>query len=127
MTVPSLAKPNTIKIAPAIKVAICKPAMPCCAVMIDSTAMNAPVGPDICTRVPPKIAVKRPATMAVYRPCSGRAPDAMAKAMPSGKATTPTTIPASKLLRICPRDHRPAALASSSAITAAALYGTKAS
>ena len=32
--------------------------------------------------------------MAVYKPCSGRAPDAIAKAIERGKATTPTTIPA---------------------------------
>lgn len=74
--------------------------MPCCAVMIESTAMNAPVGPEICTRVPPKSEVNSAATMAVYSPCSGRAPDAMANAMASGRATMPTTNPANTLFRI---------------------------
>ena len=50
---------------PAITVAACNPAMPYCAVMPASTAMNAPVGPEICTRVPPAIEVTRPATIAV--------------------------------------------------------------
>lgn len=84
--------------------------------MMESTATKAPVGPDICVRVPPNIDVNNAATMAVYSPCSGRAPEAMAKAMANGRATMPTTTPASTLLRICERDHKPSALACSSAI-----------
>ncbi len=56
--------------------------------------MKAPVGPAIWARVPPQADTSAPATMAVYRPCSGRAPEAMAKAMASGSATTPTITPA---------------------------------
>ena len=100
ITAPRRAKPNTSRITPAISVAICKPAMPCCAVMIASTAMKAPVGPEICTRVPPNMEVSSAATIAVYIPCSGRAPDAMANAMASGSTTIPITKPASTLLRI---------------------------
>ena len=35
--------------------------------------------------------------MAVYRPCAGVAPEAMAKAIASGMATMPTTTPATTL------------------------------
>ena len=56
--------------------------------------MKAPVGPAICTRLPPRNETSRPPTMAVYRPCSGRAPDAIAKAIDKGSATTPTMTPA---------------------------------
>ncbi len=45
MTTPSFAKPKAMRIIPAMSVAICRPAMPCCAVMMDRTAMKAPVGP----------------------------------------------------------------------------------
>ncbi len=116
MTAPNRAKPKATRITPAISVAICRPAIPCCAVMMDSTAMNAPVGPEICTRVPPKSEVRTPATIEVYKPCSGRAPLAIAKAMAKGRATTPTMMPATTLLRMCARVHKPAALACSTAI-----------
>lgn len=56
--------------------------------------MNAPVGPPICTLLPPKIEMTRPATMAVMMPFSGVTPDAMPKAIASGKATMPTIMPA---------------------------------
>ena len=65
ITAPNRAAPKATKMIPAMKVAICKPAMPCCAVIIESTAINAPVGPAICNRVPPKSDVKRQATIAV--------------------------------------------------------------
>jgi hypothetical protein len=55
---------------------------------------KAPVGPPICTRLPPSAEMMKPATMAVNRPCSGRTPEAMPKAMLSGRATMPTTRPA---------------------------------
>ena len=51
-------------------------------------------GPEICTALPPSSAMRKPATMAVYRPCSGPTPDAMASAMDSGSATMATTTPA---------------------------------
>ena len=56
--------------------------------------MNVPVGPPICTLLPPKIEMTRPATMAVMMPFSGVTPDAMPKAIASGKATMPTIMPA---------------------------------
>ena len=81
-----------------------------------STAMNAPVGPEICTRVPPSSEVASPATMAVYRPCAGVAPEAMANAIASGIATMPTTMPATTLLARLALEKRPARWASSRAI-----------
>ena len=55
--------------------------------------MKAPVGPPICTREPPKSEVSRPATMAVQMPAVREQPLAMAKAMASGRARTPTVMP----------------------------------
>ena len=56
--------------------------------------MNAPVGPPICTLLPPKSEMARPATMAVMMPFSGDTPLAMPNAMASGRATMPTMTPA---------------------------------
>ncbi len=106
----------TSNIAPAINVAACRPAMPYCAVMPASTAMKAPVGPETCTRVPPRTEVARPATMAVYSPCSGFAPEAIAKAIASGSATMPTTTPATTFRQISSRRNSPALRASRNAI-----------
>jgi hypothetical protein len=64
-TLPSRASPMTSSMQPAMSVANCSPAMPYCAVTPARTAMNAPVGPEICTRVPPSSEVARPATIAV--------------------------------------------------------------
>ena len=118
MTAPKRASPIANSITPAIRVAICKPTTPYLAVMPERITMNAPVGPEICNRLPPNAEVKNPATMAVYSPCSGLAPEAMANAMASGKATTPTTRPAAMLLDQCPRRNNPALAASRRAIMA---------
>ena len=56
--------------------------------------MNAPVGPPICTRLPPNADTMNPATMAVMMPFSGVTPDAMPKAIANGSATMPTMMPA---------------------------------
>ena len=58
-----------------------------------TTAM-APVGPDTWRSEPPKTPATSPATMAVIRPTDGLRPAEMAKASASGRATTPTVIPA---------------------------------
>ena len=57
--------------------------------------MKAPVGPPICTLLPPSAEIRKPATIAVTSPCAGSAPEAMAMARLSGKATMATEIPAS--------------------------------
>ncbi len=51
-------------------------------------------GPPICTRLPPSADVRKPAMMAVMMPFSGETPDAMPKAIASGRATMPTMMPA---------------------------------
>ena len=56
--------------------------------------MKAPVGPPICTFVPPSSEMRKPATMAVMMPFSGVTPLAMPKAMARGNATMPTMMPA---------------------------------
>ena len=61
--------------------------------------MNAPAGPPICTFDPPSTAIRKPATIAVIRPCSGLTPLAMPKAMASGRATMPTVTPAMTSLK----------------------------
>ena len=56
--------------------------------------MKAPVGPPICTEFPPNAETRKPPIMAVTRPVAGLTPLAMANAMASGIAMTPTTTPA---------------------------------
>jgi hypothetical protein len=45
----------------------------------------------------------RPAMIAVQMPAVGEAPEAMAKAMASGRASTPTVMPAARSLPNCAR------------------------
>ena len=56
--------------------------------------INAPVGPPICTLLPPNTDIISPDTMAVIIPFSGVTPEAIPKAMASGRATIPTITPA---------------------------------
>src|SRR5690606_14140385 len=84
-----------------MNVAMIRPSRPCCRTMAYTMTMNAPVGPAICTRLPPKALMKKPATMAVTRPLSGGTPLAMAKAMASGRATMPTMMPETMSRRSC--------------------------
>ena len=60
--------------------------------------MKAPVGPPICTLLPPSSEMMNPATMAVMIPFSGVTPEAMPNAMASGRATMPTMTPAMRSL-----------------------------
>ena len=60
------------------------------------TTTNAPVGPPIWKRLPPRKEIKKPATIAVNSPRSGVVPDAIAKAMDSGKAIIATVSPATQ-------------------------------
>ncbi len=58
--------------------------------------MKAPVGPPICTFEPPSSAIRKPATIAVQMPAVGDMPEAIAKAIASGSASTPTVMPAER-------------------------------
>ena len=64
-----------------------------------TTTINAPVGPPICTLLPPKKETINPAIIAVINPCSGLTPEAIPKAIAKGKATIPTIIPAIKSVK----------------------------
>lgn len=94
ISVPARRKPATSRITPAIAVASTSPSMPCAATMPATTTMKAPVGPPICTRLPPRAEIRKPATTAVTSPVAGGAPEAMAMAMDSGIATIATVTPA---------------------------------
>nr|UVY31560.1 MAG: hypothetical protein [Bacteriophage sp.] len=56
--------------------------------------IKAPVGPPICTLLPPRNEMMNPATIAVIIPFSGLTPEAIPNAMARGNATIPTIIPA---------------------------------
>lgn len=56
--------------------------------------IKAPVGPPICTLLPPKAEMINPAIMAVTRPSVGPTPEDIPKAMASGMAITATIQPA---------------------------------
>ena len=62
------------------------------------TTVIAPVGPETCKWLPPKMAATSPATIAVTRPAAAPAPDATPKPSAKGSATTPTVIPAIRSL-----------------------------
>ena len=57
--------PSTTSSTPAINVHMKRPSTPCRATMPATMTTNAPVGPPICTRDPPKSEMMTPATMAV--------------------------------------------------------------
>src|SRR3546814_20446811 len=61
---------------------------------LNTTTTKAPVGPPIWKRLQPSAEIRKPATTAVTRPLSGVAPDAIASAIASGRATTDTVRPA---------------------------------
>ncbi len=84
---------------PAMTVAMASPSMPYCWMMPYTMTMNAPVGPPICTLLPPRKEMMNPAMMAVINPCSGLTPEAIPKAIASGRATMPTMIPAIRSVR----------------------------
>jgi hypothetical protein len=62
--------------------------------MGNSTTTKAAVGPEILTLEPPLRAITMPAIIAVYKPCWGGTPLAIARAMERGRAISPTVIPA---------------------------------
>ena len=55
--------------------------------------MKAPAGPPIWKRLPPSAETRKPPTIAVNRPRSGEAPEAMAIAIDRGSATIATVSP----------------------------------
>ena len=62
---PSPVRPIITSARPASNVHMYSPSSPCLAMMPEITTTNAPVGPPICTREPPRAETTKPATMAV--------------------------------------------------------------
>ena len=80
--------------SPAIRVAMARPCRPNWAIILYTITIKAPVGPPICTELPPRADTRNPPIIAVISPMEGLTPDAMPNAMARGRATMPTTIPA---------------------------------
>src|SRR6202044_820153 len=94
--VPKLVAPNINRRTPAIMVHMNNPSIPYFATIPNTTTTNAPVGPPICVEEPPRAEITNPATIAQYRPACGGIPEAIAKAIAKGSATSPTVIPATR-------------------------------
>jgi hypothetical protein len=91
---PARKAPIARRMSPAITEARSSPARPRREAIGASTTTKAAVGPVTWVIDPPSSATSAPATMAVYRPCCGGTPEAIARAIDRGSATTPTTSPA---------------------------------
>ena len=65
MSVPSFSRPMSASRMPAMMVAAIRPSMPSVATIPATMVANAAVGPEICTRLPPSSAMRKPATIAV--------------------------------------------------------------
>ena len=90
---PSLRNPIRIRSKPANTVARARPDIPFFATIPATMVANAAVGPAICTRLPPRKDIMKPAIIAVYIPCSGPTPEASASAIDKGSAIIATMIP----------------------------------
>ena len=91
---PMRSSPMSTSKIPAKMVATARPSIPFRATIPATMAAKAAVGPAICTLLPPRADTRKPATMAVYRPCSGDTPEARASAMDRGNAMIATMTPA---------------------------------
>ena len=94
MSRPSRSTPAASSKMPAAKHAKNTPCSPCVATMPMSTALIAPVGPEIWYDAPPSSAITIPAMIAVTRPAAAETPDETPKASASGSATAHTVRPA---------------------------------
>ena len=90
---PSLKMPESSR-TPAAKQAKNTPCKPYVATMPTSTALIAPVGPEIWNDAPPSTAITTPAMMAVTSPDAALAPEDTPNASASGSATAQTVRPA---------------------------------
>ncbi len=79
---------------PAIMVMGTSPSYPYWMTIAYTMTANVPLGPPICTRLPPSADMMKPPMIAVKMPRSGLTPLAMAKAIASGSETTTTIKPA---------------------------------
>ena len=93
---PIRSTPIRISRIPASTVATARPSIPLRATIPATMEAKAAVGPAIWTLLPPRAEIRNPATMAVYKPCSGETPDARARAMDKGRAMMATMTPATR-------------------------------
>lgn len=100
---PKWQSPIRIKKIPARIVEITRPSSPSFATIPATMVAKAAVGPAICTLLPPKAEITKPATIAVKIPACGPTPEASAKAMDNGRAMIATMIPAVTSLTNCDR------------------------
>ena len=98
---PKWNSPIRIRNIPAIIVAMISPSIPSRATIPATMVANAAVGPAICTQLPPRAEITKPATMAVKIPASGPTPEASASAIDKGSAMIATMIPAVTSLINC--------------------------
>ena len=96
---PIRSNPIRIRMMPARMVAVARPSMPLSATMPATMVAKAAVGPAIWTLLPPRAEIRKPATMAVYNPCSGDTPEARARAMDRGRAMMATMMPETRSFR----------------------------
>ncbi|MCG3140437.1 MAG: hypothetical protein HDKAJFGB_01503 [Anaerolineae bacterium] len=95
-TRPKRKMPTSIIKMPARMPATHMPSRPYLFAKTISTALMAPVGPEIWYGAPDKPPMRNPAMMAVTKPAAASAPEAMPNASANGSATAPTVMPASK-------------------------------
>ena len=65
ISAPGRARPMTMRMTPAMTVQMTSPSYPNCATMPETMTTNAPVGPPICTRLPPSAEMRNPPMIAV--------------------------------------------------------------
>ena len=97
MSEPMRHTPKMMRNSPASSVQSTSPGKPKLPTTPEISTTKAPVGPPIWNLLPPSSEIRKPATTAVMRPVLGvmeLLPQAIAKAMASGRATTPTVRPA---------------------------------
>ncbi|OPZ75571.1 MAG: hypothetical protein BWY82_00205 [Verrucomicrobia bacterium ADurb.Bin474] len=102
MRVPIRVSPISMRMIPAMMVAIIRPLYPCFSTISSTIGMKAAVGPPIWTRLPPSAAIRKPANIAVKIPSAGAGNGvavpagmlAIPSARASGRAISPTVTPA---------------------------------
>lgn len=99
ISAPMRQKPRIMRKRPAISVQTSSPDAWYCSSTPMMMMTKAPVGPPIWYLLPLNREMRKPATMAVMRPWVGESPHAIAKAIASGMATTPTVSPAKRSAR----------------------------
>ena len=98
INLPNRINPINTRNIPDSNVAISSPDNPYCNDTGYKITTNAAVGPETLNLEPPVNAMIKPPIIAVYRPCCGGTPLAIASAIASGIAIIPTVMPAIKSL-----------------------------